>query len=113
MDMIWVLVRFLILLAVMIAALKTSMFLANVRVRSTLSVSIAVGLFCTLLLMIPWIGWLIAGFFAFPLSCEINKLSSAAGLSRHGGGDNSCGAALQVPAVLTPVANRETLCRIN
>ena len=65
MDMIWVLVRFLILLVVMIAALKTSMFLANVRVRSTLSVSIAVGLFCTLLLMIPWIGWLIAGFFAF------------------------------------------------
>lgn len=65
MDMIWVLVRFLILLAVMIAALKTSMFLANVRVRSTLSVSIAVGLFCTLLLMIPWVGWLAAGFFAF------------------------------------------------
>ena len=62
MDMIWVLVRFLILLAVMIAALKTSMFLANVRVRSTLSVSIAV---CTLLLMIPWVGWLAAGFFAF------------------------------------------------
>ena len=53
MDMIWVLVRFLILLAVMIAALKTSMFLANVRVRSTL------------LLMIPWVGWLAAGFFAF------------------------------------------------
>lgn len=51
--------------------------------------------------------------FCFPLSCEINKLSSAAGLSRHGGGDNSCGAALQVPAVLMPVANRETLCRIN
>ena len=100
MDMIWVLVRFLILLAVMIAALKTSMFLANVRVRSTLSVSIADRLaHCRI--------------FRFPLSCEINKLSSAAGLSRHGGGDNSCGAALQVPAVLTPVANRETLCRIN
>ena len=112
MDMIWVLVRFLILLAVMIAALKTSMFLANVRVRSTLSVSIAVGLFCTA--PDDSVDRLAhCRIFRFPLSCEINKLSSAAGLSRHGGGDNSCGAALQVPAVLTPVANRETLCRIN
>ena len=65
MDMIWLAIRFLILLAVMVAALNTAMFLANVRVRSTLSVSIALGLFCAVFLMIPWIGWLIAGFFAF------------------------------------------------
>ena len=65
MDLAWIVIRFLILLAVMAAALNTAMFLANVRVRSTLSVSIALGLFCTVFLMIPWVGWLVAGFFAF------------------------------------------------
>ena len=65
MDTVWIAVRFLILLAVTAAALNTAMFLANVRVRSTMSVSIALGLFCSVFLMIPWIGWLIAAFFAF------------------------------------------------
>ncbi len=65
MDIVWIAVRFLILFAVTVAALDVAMFLADVRVRSTMSVSIALGLFCTVLLMIPWIGWLAAGFFAF------------------------------------------------
>ena len=70
----WIALRLIAVFAVMVGALRFSMSLVGVRVRSPLSVAIAVGLFCSLFLAIPWIGWLLAGLFA--LRC-IFKLTGA------------------------------------
>jgi len=74
MTVLWVAVRLIAVFAVMVGALRLSMSLAGMRVRSPLSVAIAIGLFCTLFVLIPWVGWLLAGLFAF--RC-ISKLTGA------------------------------------
>ena len=74
MTVLWIVLRLIAVFAVMVAALHLSMSLVGMRVRSPLSVAIAIGLFCTLFVLIPWVGWLLAGLFAF--RC-ISKLTGA------------------------------------
>lgn len=61
MDMLWILIKFLILILVMTASIRGVLIAGNIRLDSVLPVCVALGVISSLLLLVPWIGWILAG----------------------------------------------------